>query len=87
MNQLQRKPHYEITLRWTLMGAIQEHQRDRDRSSVNMMVEKPCSMIEDLKLLYDLDILGIKNNSEDMYEEFKDNVPRLSDGRYSVRLP
>ena len=77
----------ETTLGWTLMGAIQEHQRDTDRSSVNVMVEKPSSIAEDFKLLYDLDILGIKDNSEDVYEEFKDNITRLSDGRYSVKLP
>ena len=32
-------------------------------------------------------MLGIKDNSEDVYEEFKDNVTKLSDGRYSVKLP
>eukprot|EP00112_Aurelia_sp_Birch-Aquarium-sp1_P015757 Seg3517.3 transcript_id=Seg3517.3/GoldUCD/mRNA.D3Y31 product="hypothetical protein" protein_id=Seg3517.3/GoldUCD/D3Y31 len=64
----------ETTLGWTLMGAIQDHQQDRTRSSVNVMVEKPSSIEEDFKLLYDLDILGIKDNSEDVYEEFKDNI-------------
>ena len=28
----------ETTLGWTLMGEIQEDQRDRDRSSINVMV-------------------------------------------------
>ena len=57
----------EATLGWTLMGAIQERHRDRDRSTVNVMVEKPSSVVCDFKSLYDSDILGIKDNSEDTH--------------------
>ena len=77
----------ETTLGWTLMGAIQEHQQDRKRSNVNTVVEKPSSIEEDFKQLYDLDILGIKDNSEVLYDEFKDNITRRQDGRYLVKLP
>eukprot|EP00112_Aurelia_sp_Birch-Aquarium-sp1_P000095 Seg1007.4 transcript_id=Seg1007.4/GoldUCD/mRNA.D3Y31 product="hypothetical protein" protein_id=Seg1007.4/GoldUCD/D3Y31 len=69
------------------MGAIQDYQKDGTRSKVNVMVEKPTSIEEDFKLLYDLDILGIKDNSEDVYGEFKDNITRMNNGRYSVMLP
>eukprot|EP00794_Sanderia_malayensis_P006668 gene6668-biopygen5443 len=78
----------ETTLGWTLMGGVQDDdQRTSNRSITNVMVEKPSSIAEDFKKLYDVDILGIKDGSEDVYEEFQDNITKLNDGRYSVKLP
>ena len=77
----------ETILGWTLMGAIQEQTGNSQHSVTNLMIEQPKTINEDFKKLYDLDVLGIKDDKSDVYEEFKDSISRDKDGRYSVKLP
>eukprot|EP00794_Sanderia_malayensis_P007378 gene7378-biopygen5953 len=77
----------ETILGWTLMGTIQDQQSNDEHTVANLMIEQPKSVNEEFKQLYDLDVLGIKDGSEDVFEEFKDNITRDEDGRYSVKLP
>ncbi len=45
------------------------------------------SVRDEFKQLYDLDVHGIKHTNEDVFEEFKDNISKDEDGRYSVKRP
>ena len=77
----------ETILGWTLMGAIQEQIGSSLKSVANLMIDHPTTVNEDFKKLYDLDVLGIRDDKGDVYEEFKDSISRENDGRYSVKLP
>ena len=77
----------ETILGWTLMGAIQDQKSNQQHSMANLMIEQPRSVHDEFKQLYDLDVLGIKDTGEDVFEEFKDNISKDEDGRYSVKLP
>ena len=77
----------ETILGWTLMGAIQDQQLNAKQSVANLMIEQPRSVHDEFRQLYDLDVLGIKDSGEDVFEEFKDSISRDEEGRYSVKLP
>eukprot|EP00795_Rhopilema_esculentum_P004932 gene4932-21272_t len=77
----------ETILGWTLMGAIQDQQSNAKQSVANLMIEQPRSVHDEFRQLYDLDVLGIKESGEDVFEEFKDSISRDEEGRYSVKLP
>ena len=69
------------------MGAIQDQQSNPKQSVANLMIEQPRSVHDEFRKLYDLDVLGIKDSGEDVFEEFKDSISRDEEGRYSVKLP
>ncbi len=77
----------ETILGWTLMGAIQDQKSNQQHSVQNLMTEQPRSVHGEFKQLYNLDVLGIKDTGEDVFDEFKDNISKNEDGRYSVKLP
>ena len=79
----------ETSLGWTLMGSIQESKSEVQgkRTIMNLAIEQPTTIREEFKKLYDLDVLGIRDGNEDVYDEFKDNITRKPDGSYSVKLP
>ena len=63
------------------LGESNEHKRN-----INLVIDKETSIQEDSKRLWDLDVLGIKDD-EDIYADFKDSIKQNEDGRYCVKLP
>ena len=63
------------------LGESKEH-----KTNINLVIDKETSIQEDSKRLWDLDVLGIKDD-EDMYADFKDSIKQNEDGRYYVKLP
>ena len=76
----------ETTLGWTLMGSLGDSTQEAE-SITYLMMDKPGSINGELKHLWDLDVLGVKDGSEDVYESFADNISQDSSGRYTVKLP
>ena len=74
----------ETALGWTLMGHLGESKEHK--TNINLVIDKETSIQEDSKGLWDLDVLGIKDD-EDMYADFKDSIKQNEDGRYCVKLP
>ena len=74
----------ETALGWTLMGHIGEAKEQK--THINLTIDKERTIQEDAKRLWDLDVLGIKDD-EEAYAEFKDSIKQNEDGRYCVKLP
>ena len=77
----------KTTLGWTLMRVIQQIDHDSMRSPSHLMVESISTVNQDYKTLWDLDVLEVTDRNDTVYEEFRDNIAKKQDGRYSVRLP
>ena len=76
----------ETALGWTIMGAVGDDAQEKT-FILNTTVEIPRSIETEIKQLWDIDVLGVSDGTEDVYESFTDQVARDQDGRYSVRLP
>ena len=74
----------ETALGWTLMGHLYESKEQK--TNINLAIDKETTIQEDSRRLWDLDVLGIKDD-EEMYAEFKDSIKQNEDGRYCVKLP
>jgi len=74
----------ETPLGLTLMGHLGES--NEHKRNINLVIDKETSIQEDSKRLWDLDVLGIKDD-EDIYADFKDSIKQNEDGRYCVKLP
>ena len=64
-----------------MRGESKEH-----KTNINLVFEKETSIQEDSKRLWDLDVVGIKDD-EDIYADFKNSIKQNEDGRYCVKLP
>ena len=76
----------ETKLGWVLSGPVPGYSDEHQTHVLHIDTDSANSLDERLKMLWELETLGIKEDETSVYDNFINSI-QLRDGRYCVKLP